>query len=1455
MAFENSQNIVTNGLNIDDNPQFVQNGDYTYALNLSKTNKENNEIGQNYEGNAYCTELDTGFLELSHLRLLNDDILIFAVNPTDVDSQGRCNSEIGILSNCTYTKVARSYCLNFRIDKPISSVFKQQYDQSIVVYWTDFYNPRRYLNLSKVPYIQINSDSCNPIYGTDLDCNKILIDRNLNVPCITINQVLDSGGDILSGSYQFAIQYTDSYGTGLTDYYSLTGYIPIYRDALNGNTWNGVWGSQPSTITSKSIQLSFGNLDNGFTNFNLAVIKTINNVQSAQIVANLPTSQSSYIYTGTVVSDITVDEVVKQSTIYELFKTVADANGYLEWGNMVGKKDYNYQPYANQIQVTYQTYRIKASNLQRDYKNPVSTATRMSLMRDEVYALGIVFTYNDGSESPVYHIPGRQKNKKSDGTFITNILDQYGNTINGSGAAWDMDMVAAGDDNYDNQSERWKVFNTSTYEGSDTLDSNGEGWHAYGQMAYWESTNTYPNNPAVWGNLCGKPIRHHKMPDCSWTYTHIHDRDDKYTLIVNDSTNTNYDANMSHSTYISLLGIKVTNINIPLDLQSKIQGWKIVAGDRHGNETVIAKGLTFNCRQEDPTGNENGSNVRCFPNYPYNYITSDTHPATNTHKDPYYDHTKLESTFNFNNYFTFHSPDAGFLKKQLSCSELKRESYEIGSSYQNQSTITDYSLMSHLVGDQLYGSFSYGTYNYFEKPSYTNIKRRLINSVYAPANSVVGAIGGLQFALNNIHRESSVFLGVSQPNYSFAYYPSSTTFFDYSLQNAGNDSPPSTSNTNYYFSISSYYCSLKNPSYSIYGNVDTINYLGNGNCLSQKNPSISDTFRFLLGDTFITQFSTRRHHGFFNNYDSQDYNTFDNTNFNIPFLNFYKGNSFGGVTFMYYHSVPVFWCESSINTELRYSGGTPETDFWGNATSIGTWLNQSIITNPNFINVDQAYLYDISYSHKFDDINYTTQLANFDPNTPNEWFFSRVIYSEPLNIEGLSDNWLIYKPNNFYDFPKNRGQLWSMHSIGQDKVMYNFEETTYIYYAYATMEADTTTVEIGTGSLFQKPPRELVTVEGGYVGTRSSSFNSNPYGYFLIDDKRKKIFQIGDKATEISRNKMYTWFNDNLKLNLIEQFPDINPDTSTNPQGIGFTMGFDNNTRLLFITKRDYQLKNEWIGKVFYDTSISSFRKNRSEGYTIISVQDPNYFINKSWTISYDPEINRWKSFYSFIPNDYIQTYNGYKTSLNTTYDELIRGTSFWTHGTIPYHTYYTKSYPHILELSILNSKSPITKLNNIEWKTYCYETINNTLYEHKNITFDKAIVYNSEQCSGNLNLVVKNPLDLSIINNLPNIGTQVVNIPIFKADTWWSMNYLWDTLADRNSSVPIFTANWNNINYQTEYPIDKSLNNIAINYNKAFWELKPFKNSWNKVRFYYNNNNYKLISAYFDTQKRASIR
>ena len=66
-------------------------------------------------------------------------------------------------------------------------------------------------------------------------------------------------------------------------------------------------------------------------------------------------------------------------------------------------------------------------------------------------------------------------------------------------------------------------------------------------MAYWESTEKYPDDkPDVWGELCGKPIRHHKMPSNETIHIHSQGGDYIYNLGVEFSNIQHQNSNLIH---------------------------------------------------------------------------------------------------------------------------------------------------------------------------------------------------------------------------------------------------------------------------------------------------------------------------------------------------------------------------------------------------------------------------------------------------------------------------------------------------------------------------------------------------------------------------------------------------------------------------------------------------------------------------------------------------------------------------------------------------------------------------------------------------------------------------------------------------------------------------------------------------------------------------------------------
>ena len=138
-------------------------------------------------------------------------------------------------------------------------------------------------------------------------------------------------------------------------------------------------------------------------------------------------------------------------------------------------------------------------------------------MGGEVYAMGIVYVFADGFESPVYHIPGPPKNQRWN--WNTGLCETT--TDSTIVATWDHDIehiVPASQSTSYNLApsvQRWRVYETAYKYNPSDLE---------GQMAYWEcSQSKYEDIDSCasgdyWGeDVCGNalvntPIRHHRFP-------------------------------------------------------------------------------------------------------------------------------------------------------------------------------------------------------------------------------------------------------------------------------------------------------------------------------------------------------------------------------------------------------------------------------------------------------------------------------------------------------------------------------------------------------------------------------------------------------------------------------------------------------------------------------------------------------------------------------------------------------------------------------------------------------------------------------------------------------------------------------------------------------------------------------------------------------------------------------
>jgi hypothetical protein len=611
-------NLGRVGLDMDSSVNQIQKGKLSYALNAALENFDSNSVNyQNEPANIFCLNFPEGYQLIgTHFIQEKNKHIFFLTNPETGDS------EIGYMNNndCVYhtlctpipdtelTVCANSPCLNFDINYPIHKVVHKITNCSTEIYWTDGLNPRRYINIEQVPYITnyFTDGLCNPQITPVLDCNKLKVQPNFQIPNIDVSDIV-VGGDLKAGTYQFAIQYSNASGDAYTSYYSITNPTSIANTEITTPDFQYSVG--------KSIVVKINNLDvtGYFQYFNLAVIKTINNGTSVELVGtyNIQNKEILITYTGQNVTQIplSINDVLEKFPYYDIAKDVTNVQDVLIWDNLTSIDRINYQSIANQIQLQWETYKLPANNT---YADGFYTANLRGYLRDEVYPFEIVFLLDNGKQTDGFHIPGRAKNSNE-------ISEPDVTTTNA-------DYVGDG-----TPQPYWKIYNTAsvltTYPApTENTPKIGDAYpYQSGDFAYWESKELYPCNVDVWGDLAGKPIRHHKFPDVLVSPYF------ETPPIVYSGGQIQPSMQVANAIYpigvkvdVQQVALAIQNSNLTSEEKASIVGFKIVRGNRSTNKSIIAKGILRNVgkyTRENPT--DPNATYYYYPNYPYNDLNKD----------------------------------------------------------------------------------------------------------------------------------------------------------------------------------------------------------------------------------------------------------------------------------------------------------------------------------------------------------------------------------------------------------------------------------------------------------------------------------------------------------------------------------------------------------------------------------------------------------------------------------------------------------------------------------------------------------------------------------------------------------------------------------------------------------------------------------------------------------------
>lgn len=660
------------------------------AINNSKTG----DLGKlgNEPANQYCTSAgqDDSYVIIGAIHTEADIWVLFSTNEVD--------SEIGMFqeTGCIYKTIVNNKCLNFSKFHLIKGVSRPTADCYWKIYWDDGNNPSRVLTVktndfdanlytnpnSPIPWIQTCRDENGNPPGSafypqgcifcentaDIDCEKIRLAPLIQIPCVTVSKGTTNGA-LLNGSYFAVIAYTLN-SQKITDYFKPSNVQPLF---IHKNE-------------ASSLNITIENTDLQFDGYQLVVVSNISNQTVAKKIGtyNITQKQITLDIIEKTLETVPIEQIPLRTPVYEKTDAMFTVSDYLIRTAPTTKLDFNYQPLANQIVTKWQSVEYSADY----YKNGGSNT---GYLRDEVYSFFIRWIYNTGDRSSSYHIPGRP---------ALTVGGYNENAFSLDPAPFANDALASeisGGFNYN-----WWVNNLAQWTASPgTVLADGGVVIGEGIMGYWESTEYYPNNnPEVWnandinhpwtsvnilpyngtdpgsiiGNtvtlgdydLCGKPIRHHKMPD-------VH--------VIGDLNSSEY-LFSSGGSKIRILGVAFDNIKPPVDNEGNlipgIVGYEILRGSRQGNRTILAKGIINNMWKYDLNldfdDNPNTGTIQgLYQNYPYNDLRPD-HFLSTKHTWSTKHHNYTPPVDYSQNDFTFHSPTTTFDSPFLSGTELKLSS-------------------------------------------------------------------------------------------------------------------------------------------------------------------------------------------------------------------------------------------------------------------------------------------------------------------------------------------------------------------------------------------------------------------------------------------------------------------------------------------------------------------------------------------------------------------------------------------------------------------------------------------------------------------------------------------------------------------------------------------------------------------------------------------------------------
>ena len=723
---------------------------------------------------------------------------------------------------------------------------------------------------------------------------------------------------------------------------------------------------------------------------------------------------------------------------------------------------------------------------------------------------------------------------------------------------------------------------------------------------------------------------------------------------------------------------------------------------------------------------------------------------------------------------------------------------------------------------------------------------KMINPGIIPMND---ASMETMYYINNVFRERSMYLCLGNKSF-ITHYPTNVRSYDSSrVDDMIIDAPDNIAGSAYEKTkqlsyVASPYMRLKIYKPNQYGDIEDISWISiGGNC------SMDGYYKFYFGgDTFISKFAMKRKLPlFYNNcYNMGDmipfpYDDYRNIAFPRYFVNFETGmtedaytdtesfrqassdalgsdyfypyrisyynlNGSGttgrngryltGRFYLWFYGIPEFYVESDINCNFRLRGVLPHEQFYPDTTDFVWWTQEKNVSieQDNDFKISPIYHARMTIPQNVLPATYEKKFYDCAYQRPNGVIWSRQDVSE----NSQTDPWLVYRPMDYYEFPSRNGDLVHIKRIESNQLLVRFTDQVALHNAIDVIKERTAgqvgvSSEMGTGGLFASRPLEYNTTDLGYSGTQSTEIISSEFGHFWVDAKRGSVFMTdpnGRNLQELSTG-VRAWLKKHLPFKILKYgitkrgtSDEITYDDVDNKFiGLGLSLGWDNRYKRILITKLDYIPVQQ---PAYYTFEDGRFYFNNSE----VSLHDTAYFENVSFTIGYNLLSKEWLSYYSFIPEYYVDQQDGFLSALN------VDSHTIWSHlmENKAFCTFYGTTYPFILEVPV-KEKYVGSILSSVEYELDARKYSDDVTYTtDPKIGLDSVVIYNDSNNSGELRLVPAEKNNMQQRISYPKVGdgyTEILDTEVYGRH---KINDFFNRTADYRSEEPFWTKDKNEI-------------------------------------------------------------